>query len=334
MNFLIIAFVLANLLAFAYYIIDKRKNARNENRTRNAILLILSVCGGVGALLGIWLSEHKSKLKKFQAAVALGLACVIIFGIHVGNGLTVGNSVQFVEMDFHSTNWPAELNGYRIAFMTDIHLTTDEEVRELMVQLNEMNIDLLLLGGDFAMRSGHYRGTIRELSKSNATDGIFGVDGNHDNYSYLFAAMRNYGIVPLDNTGQHIREGFFLAGVQDLWNRSPNIEQAISNAEASNFTLLLTHNPDVSMRQSTEGIDLILAGHTHGGHITFFGLPIYLWVSRISAYRARFGYGFAYSADGVPVFTSRGTSTHYGYITPIPRIFARPEVVIFTMYNG
>jgi predicted MPP superfamily phosphohydrolase len=83
------------------------------------------------------------------------------------------------------------------------------------------------------------------------------------------------------------------------------------------------------MIQSTEGIDLILSGHTHRGQITFLGYPMYLHRGSITSYGTRFGYGLARSADGVPVFVSSGIGAYYS----VPRIFARPEVVIFTLFN-
>lgn len=84
------------------------------------------------------------------------------------------------------------------------------------------------------------------------------------------------------------------------------------------------------MVQSTVGIDLVLSGHTHNGQITFFGIPLYLLRGSITSYGMRFGYGFAESKDGVPVFTSNGIGDYY----TVPRIFARPEVVIFTMRSA
>jgi hypothetical protein len=112
-----------------------------------------------------------------------------------------------------------------------------------------------------------------------------------------------------------------------MWNRSPNIAEAIAGANTEDFVLLVSHNPDVSMVQSTAGVGLILAGHTHGGQIAPFGVPMYLFFDHITSYGVRFAHGFSESRDGVPVYTSNGIG---GYYT-VPRIFARPEVVIFTM---
>ena len=271
----------------------------------------------------------KNKTRNSKIIAVIGLVIFLIAATHIAHGLTLGRTIRYVEIEFHAANWPVELNGYRIAFMTDFHVIADDNMRNVATELSNRNIDLLLLGGDFSMRNNHYRGTIREISNIITTDGIFGVDGNHDDHHRLFRAKEQYGITPLDNSGLHIRDGFYLAGVQDLWHRRPNISTATAGAYTNDFVLLVSHNPDVSMQQPTAGVDLILVGHTHNGQIAFFGFPMYLLRGSITNYGTRFGYGFASSADGVPMFTSSGIGVYYA----LPRIFARPEVVIFTMYG-
>jgi hypothetical protein len=185
------------------------------------------------------------------------------------------------------------------------------------------------LGGDFYMHENHYRQSLEILSRTKTRDGIFGVDGNHDWPKQLFAAKQDYGIVPLVNSGLHIHEGFYLAGVEDLWYRRPCINTATAGAASDDFVLLLSHVPDISMKQDTTGLNLILSGHTHGGQVTLFGLwAPYLTFSRFfNDYGQRFRSGWAKSADGVPVYVSNGIS-EYG-----PRVFARPQVIVFTLYN-
>ena len=324
-----IFFIFINIFTFSLYAIDKRKAVKNKWRISEKVLIFFTIaCGGIGALLGMWLAKHKTNKTKFKLAAVVGLIIALVPVIHIAHSFTLSRTIRYVEIEFRSANWPVALNGYRIAFMTDMHIISDESMRTVAAELNERNLDLLLLGGDFSMRDAHYQGTIREISRIITTDGIFGVEGNHDNYNMLFAAMEQYGITPLDNSGTHIREGFFLAGVQDKWNRNPDIAEAAANAYADDFILLISHNPDVTMVQSTNGVDLVLSGHTHGGQITFFGFPMYLLRGSITDYGTRFAYGFTYSADGTPVFVSSGVGIYY----TIPRIFARPEVVIFTMF--
>ena len=315
--------ILVNILTFFLYVTSKRR------MSANILIFFTLVCGGIGTLLGMLFVKHKTRNKKFGLVVAVGMVAAFISVMHVVHGFTLDRTIRYVEIEFRSENWPAELDGYRIAFMADMHVITDDAMRQVAIELNERNIDLLLLGGDFSMRYGHYLGTVREIARVNTTDGIFGVEGNHDDYRRLFRAKEQHGITPLDNSGMHMQRGFFLAGVRDMWNRDPNISEAIAGAYTDDFVLLVSHNPDISMAQPTYEVDLILSGHTHGGQITFFGFPIYLLRRSITNYGIRFSYGFAYSADGVPVFTSSGIGVYFA----IPRIFARPEVVIFTMYS-
>jgi len=330
----LIIFIFINVTTFLLYAISRYKVAKRKRRVNENILIFFTLTGGgIGAFLGLLLLRHKGKNSKLKTAVALGLIIAIIPAIHIVHSMTLDRIVRFVEIDFQSENWPTHLDGYRIAFMTDFHTITDEDMADIIKELNERNLDLLLLGGDFSSDvfwgGTHYQGTLREISQANTTDGIFGVEGNHDYYIKLFRAKEQYGITPLDNSGLQIREGFYLAGVQDKWLRNPNIGEAIAGAKTDDFILLISHHPDVMMKQSTNGIDLIFTGHTHGGQITFFGFPIYLLRGDVSAYGLRFAHGFAYSADNVPVFTTRGVGVYYSW----PRVFSRPEVVIFTMYS-
>jgi hypothetical protein len=323
--------IFTNLLTFSLFVMDKRKAAKNKWRiSENTLVFFTLAFGGIGALLGMCLARHKTKSIKFKIAAVIGLIIALVPVAHIAHGLTLDKIVRYAELELHSDKWPPELDGYRIAFMTDIHTTPREAMGKIVAALNERGVDLLLLGGDFSTLGDHYQGSIKEIAQAVTTDGIFGVEGNHDDFRRLFAAKEQHGITPLNNNGVRIREGFYLAGVQDMWNRSPNVEAAIAGAHAQDFILLVSHNPDVAMLQSTAGVDLILAGHTHNGQLAFFGIPFYLLRGSITSYGTRFGHGFAESRDGVPVFTSSGIGDYYD----VPRIFARPEVVIFTLRSA
>jgi len=253
---------------------------------------------------------------------------VLVHGIHA---LTLDRIVVYNEISFTSPNLPPEMDGYRIAFVTDIHAMDDfdRRLQGVVEELNTRQIDLLLVGGDIALDSDDLGPAIGLLAQIVTTDGAFGVEGNHDHYQALFAAMEAQGITPLSNSGTYIREGFYLAGVEDLWNRNPNVAAAIAGAGPDSFVLLLSHNPDVSMQQDTRGVDLILSGHTHGGQLNFFGRwSIGLDSGIISAYGTRFRSGWAQSQDGVPVYVCRGVGQYY------PRVFARPEVTVITLLRG
>ena len=264
----------------------------------------------------------KNRYVIFRAAVILFAAIVLIHAVH---GLTLDKIIQYKEMSFRSPNITAELDGYRIAFISDTHRSlTDKQFERIVGKLNGLQVDLLILGGDYSPTE-RMRRAMAILSQVETTDGIYGVEGNHDDHRVLFPAMKEHNITPLSNSGVHIREKFFLSGVEDLWKRNPDIAQATADANADDFILLISHNPDVAMQQDTASIDLILSGHTHGGQITFFGL----WApaaGSVSSYGQKF-IGWAESRDGVPVYVSNGAGEY------MPRIFARPQVIIITLIH-
>jgi hypothetical protein len=250
------------------------------------------------------------KLTLIAAAVVL---------IHVIHALTLDRIIEYTEVSF-SRGQP-DTAPYTIAFISDTHAISERRLNAVVDELNSRGIDMLLLGGDYSANGG--KSCMEILSRTETADGIFGVDGNHDNHTLLFENMQANNIMPLSNAGVRIHDGFFLAGVADIRRRAC-IKTAVSDATSDDFVLLVSHNPDISMQQFTTGVDLILSGHTHGGQITFFGL----WAPAlilVSDYGHMFKGGFADFHDGAQVYTSRGTGEY------MPRIFARPQVVILTL---
>jgi len=274
------------------------------------------------------INNRKKSLPRTIINVLIAIPALIVF-IHVIHAATLDRIVVYNEISFTSPRIPAAMDGYRIAFVTDTHVEFDERLREIVEELNRRQVDLLLFGGDLTFVSDEVESALELLSQVTTTDGIFGVEGNHDKYQVLFPAMEAHNITPLSNSGVYIRENFYLAGVEDLWNRNPDVSVAIEGAGPDSFVLLLSHNPDVSMMQDTTGVDLILSGHTHGGQLNFFGLWSLGLESRvISEYGEKFRGGWAQSNDGTPVYVCRGVGEYY------PRVFARPEVTLITLVSG
>ncbi len=322
--------IVLNLVGFLICGVDKYRAKKGLWRISEGMLLFTGLCGGCyGLWLGMRVFRHKTRHLKFRILVPLECALWAVAVIHLASALTLDRQIQYLEMDYPSVAVPEALNGYTIAFITDTHALPAEDLREVAARINEHAPDLLLLGGDFPSTAGAPERSMEILSAVRTPDGIYGVEGNHDEYTELFAAMEKYGIVPLSNSGKNVREGLYLAGVEDLWNRSPDITEATEAANDGDFVLLLAHNPDVTMKQNSEGVDLVLSGHTHGGYVTLFGLfaPALVLSDDITEYGREFKSGWAKSRDGVDVFISNGT----GYFDVIPRVFARPQVILLTL---
>jgi predicted MPP superfamily phosphohydrolase len=281
---------------------------------------------------------YVSKLMKNQASVLkrrrtkkvfkyLWVAAVVIILIHVYSMLTTDQEIQYIEQTYISSSIHSSLDGYTIAFISDTHLISDEQLQGIVDNMNKRGIDALFLGGDYAEHPQRCLRTMYILADTQTSDGIYGIEGNHDDFLIAFGAMYKSGIVPLDNSGVKLRDHLYLGGVKDLWNRDPDIKQAISKADKDDFVMLLSHNPDVSMQQAAGSADLILSGHLHGGHVTFFGLaaPALWFRGGVTDYGQRFMTGWCKGADGTDVYVSNGVGGKR------MRIFAPPQVIYITL---
>ena len=105
---------------------------------------------------------------------------------------------------------------------------------------------------------------IEELKKINAP--IITVLGNHDGKFDKYTVKKSLegaNIRVLMNSSTKF-DDIYIAGVEDLKTGTPNIETALENAEFPR--ILLTHTPDIYY-DVKEDVDLILAGHVHGGQV-------------------------------------------------------------------
>lgn len=71
--------LLANIVTYIFYYVDKRKAKKGAWRIPESTLILLAFAGGsVGALLGMQVLRHKTKHVKFLICVPLALI------LHVG----------------------------------------------------------------------------------------------------------------------------------------------------------------------------------------------------------------------------------------------------------
>lgn len=256
------------------------------------------------------------------------IALAAVAAIHIISMLTLDKRVQYTEREYISSRVTPALDGYRIALVTDTHAAKREMLDSIAAEIASRGADIVLLGGDLKDEAGGYP-VVAALGGAPAADGVFGVDGNHDRAEKLSAAMRENGVTMLQNSGVELRSGLYLAGTEDVYRGKPDAARALEGAQPDDFALLLCHNPDVSMEQDVSRADLMLCGHTHGGHATIFGLwsPPLTLTKHVSKYGQRFMGGFAKNDAGTDLYVSRGVGYHHS----VPRVFARPEVAFITL---
>ncbi|MGN1343553.1 MAG: metallophosphoesterase, partial [Traorella sp.] len=181
-----------------------------------------------------------------------------------------------------STKIDESNTSLKIAFISDIHYNhyMNHDRLEYMIQkINDNQPDIIIFGGDLFDDPTTYgisdetRKELIELLKSLDADyGKFAVLGEEDHYvddveDILFEAdfelLNNESILISKNESKAIN----LIGIDCLINGNPDIEAAFENVDSSNYTIVVTHAPDLTSQLPVNSIDLILSAHSHGGQV-------------------------------------------------------------------
>lgn len=230
---------------------------------------------------------------------------------------------------------PGAFVGKRIVFVSDIHhgpYFSIKRVNNLVRRINQLQPDIILLGGDYVHRNPIYiEPVFKALNKLKANNGVFAIYGNHDHWEGFETTglmMKRNGFRDCDNQSYWIRianDSLKIGGVGDFWKSDQLLDSTTYDVRNEDFCILLSHNPDYFEDLDTAKIDLALAGHTHGGQITFFGL----WAPVLPTLSGnKFRHGLK-NMGPTQVYTTSGIGT----ITPPLRFFCRPEIVCFELSN-
>jgi len=183
------------------------------------------------------------------------------------------------EIDVALPRLPADLEGVRIAQLSDLHIRRKtprhDQARAAAVAANA---DLVLLTGDYIQHPGdepHALAVLRHiLEPLRPRHGIFGVFGNHDTPSLrrLFAELP---VRWLDNEAvQPDGLPLLLAGVETDKYTEPDSIALLAAMDALDaqphreaLRVLLAHFPMYLPVAAHLRFDLMLSGHTHGGQI-------------------------------------------------------------------
>lgn len=237
---------------------------------------------------------------------------------------------HFREIQVPVKNLPAELYGFKIVQMSDLHLTRFHSVKWLkkVVKVsNGTHPDLVVITGDLIddSKEGLYD-QIKVLKKIKSKGGVYVVPGNHEHYvgmDEFRKVAEASGMKILLNEGVTIAGRVDLIGIDDVAGNSYPSYTTLFNGLANtgngkNPKILISHRPHSFDAAVEAGFNLAIAGHTHAGQIP----PISLLVGL----SARYPHGL-YNKNGTTLYTTSGTGT-WG---PPMRIGSRSEIVLFTL---
>jgi predicted MPP superfamily phosphohydrolase len=222
-------------------------------------------------------------IENWHSAHALIRNALRLVGLY-GRARRNAEHVHLRHNDVRSKELPPLFDGLTILHLTDLHVDISEgAMRRLGELVDGLDYDLCVLTGDYRGRTfGDFAATIDGMARVRAhlKAPIFGVLGNHDTVQ-MVPALEAMGIRMLLNECEAITRGnerIHLAGVDDAhYFRADNIEKAGSPIPEGEFSILLSHTPEIYRQAAHADFNLMLSGHTHGGQICLPGsIPITL----------------------------------------------------------
>lgn len=255
---------------------------------------------------------------------------------------------------------PAAFDGYRIAFISDLHIGAMSDAprfcTEIVDTLNALHPDLVVFGGDLAhIRHSEIDGRIRAiLGRIRAADGVVAVLGNHDmgiyikdtvalprkeNVGRVCSAMDEMGWQLLRDSTVYIRRGrdsIAVTGI-DFSERLLELRYKFSFEEGdydvrrayaampdSLFNITVCHLPQLWQTITAAGYgNLTLSGHIHAGQLKAECGRLHLSPAMLM-YREWSG---LYGDDEHRLYINDGIGSVGFYI----RIGAKPEITLIEL---
>jgi len=242
-------------------------------------------------------------------------------------------NIQIRHNDIRLAQLPSSFDSFTLLQITDMHVDMNDEAMQRLIELLPgLTYDLCVLTGDYRGKTfGPCEATIAGMARvcAQIVGPIYGVLGNHDSIRML-PALEQMGIRMLLNEAETLERNdqrIHLVGIDDAhYYRADNIEKAASHLPGDEFSILLSHTPEIYRQAAHAGFDLLLSGHTHGGQICLPGaIPIML----SSALPRRMGSGLWKHHDMVG-YTSVGVGS---CILPV-RLNCPPEITLHHLRCG
>lgn len=231
------------------------------------------------------MKKNRFSLFKLLIKLILGVFALAVL-VAAGLGWTAyyareiePNKISITNKNIAISGLPREFEGMRIVQISDLHGKRFSG-NKLTEKVNALKPDILVITGD--VLDGQFtdiRYIEQVLGPLQARFGKFFVYGNNEYRKQLSriemdAAYKKAGVTVLPNSNYRVSsEGghIWLVGVEDPNTGRDRLDNALLGTDNAP-KILLAHSPEIINEASDSKIDLVLAGHTHGGQITVPGL--------------------------------------------------------------
>ena len=209
--------------------------------------------------------------------------CLIVTGLY-RRGRRNATRLEVRTNTISSSKIPSAFDGFTILQLSDLHVDMSADaMMRLESMLSNLEYDICVFTGDYRAHTfGPYETALAGMARlcKRISKPMYGVLGNHDTIRML-PGLEEMGVRMLLNKSVVIardRSRINLAGIDDAhFYRADNIEKAASEFPPDEFSILLSHTPEIYQQAAHAELDVLLSGHTHGGQICLPGrIPITL----------------------------------------------------------
>lgn len=298
----------------------------------------------------IWLPVRKKNCVWVASLLPTAVIICFLYSVFVTR-----TDYKLNNVTLYYDNLPTAFNGYRLAFISDIHIGSMidavDELNEIVETINSTGVDAVFFGGDIinVHHSELSEPILKELSRLKARDGVFMVLGNHDTGAYvknsnlstreankaaLSGKMSGAGWVLLRDSTVYIHcaaDSIAVTGIdynEELLKykhsldavKGVSFERIYSNVNNSVFNITISHLPQLWHSLCDSGYsDLTLSGHIHAMQFKLGSFsPAKLMYKEWSGLYEK-EKGKLYINDGI------------GCVGFLARIGARPEITLIEL---
>ena len=253
-------------------------------------LLILIPLEIIRVLLLPVYKKFKEKLRLGEAKFVLALAIFFISYIPA-RVLYDYYTVSIRITEYKNASLPKALDNFKLVFISDMQadeFTNNARLERFIKKVNSTKPDLVLVGGDFITSTPNYIETSAIFAgKIKSKYGVYSCVGDHDNWAYrnntskslheVIAALKEHNVEMINNkkrtinvNGAKISIAFITSTYVEKINET-KFDNVIDNSLSGDLKILLVHQPSNFLVEKAKqyNFNLLLAGHTHGGQVTF-----------------------------------------------------------------
>lgn len=213
--------------------------------------------------------------------IIIALMLLMIFFIWQNNHILINR------INYKNINIPKEFNGFKILQVSDLHNKDFDGI--LSKKIKSVNPDIIVITGDIIDRHRtNVDIAIKFVEEIKDFCPIYYISGNHESTAPEFDELRDRlkrnGVKILDNSLERMginNEYISILGVSDFTimqlsesydpykkdNYYNGIIDKLKKDSGEDFSILLSHRPEVINVYAEKEIDLAFSGHAHGGQI-------------------------------------------------------------------